>query len=92
MPSHPLAWYYLGFAYEEFSRYQQAVEAYREALRLKPDFSSARYAIGRVYVRSGDRNAALKAEKELRPYNPKRADELLKLIMQPGTQKMKDGP
>lgn len=83
MPSHPYAWCYLGFAYEAFSRHQQAVEAYREAVRLKPNFSSAWYAVGSVYARSGNHSAALEAEKELRRFDPKQADELLKLIMKP---------
>jgi S1-C subfamily serine protease len=82
-PSHPLAWWYVGFAYQELSRYQEALAAYQEAVHLKPDFSSARYEIGRVYVRLGNRNAAMEAEKELRRYNPQEADRLLNLIIRP---------
>ena len=41
-PGNGLAWYNLGDAYGKLGRHQEAVEAFREAVRLKPDFAGAR--------------------------------------------------
>jgi Flp pilus assembly protein TadD len=59
------------------------VEAYREALRLKPDDAEAWHGLGYSYFILGNRSAALEAVKELRRYNPQKADELFNLIMKP---------
>jgi hypothetical protein len=37
-PDSADAWFYLGLAYEKLGRHREAIEANREALRLKPDF------------------------------------------------------
>jgi tetratricopeptide (TPR) repeat protein len=67
----------------EMGRHQEAVEAYREAVRFKPDFAMAWVGLGFAYFISGNRSAALEAVKELRRYNPQKADELFNLIMKP---------
>ncbi len=77
------AWYFLGWAYAELGRYREAIKAWREGLRLKPDDADALYDVGYGLALSGNRSAALEAAKELRPYNPEKADELFNLIMKP---------
>lgn len=40
-PDYPDAWNNIGAAYNEMGRYSDAAEAFRQALRLRPDFSLA---------------------------------------------------
>jgi tetratricopeptide (TPR) repeat protein len=64
-------------------RSREEIEAYQEALRLEPDFADAWYNLAGAYFRSGNRSAALEAVRELRRYDPKEADKLFKLIINP---------
>ncbi len=64
-------------------RYREEIEAYREALRLKPDYAYAWNNLACAYALSGNRSAALQAVKELRRYDPQKADKLFNLIMKP---------
>jgi len=80
-PGNALAWPCLGFAYGQLGRHPEAIEAYREALRLKPDFAAAWYNLGLAYALSGNRTAALEAVKELRRYDPQKAEKLFNFIM-----------
>ena len=73
----------LGIAYGKLGRYREAIEAYREALHLKPDNADAWAKLAIIYARSGNRSAALEAVKELRRYDPKRAERVFDLIVKP---------
>jgi len=73
----------LGGAYGHLDRHQDAIAAYREAVRLKPDFAEAWNNLAIAYDLSGNRSAALEAVKELRRYDPQQADKLFNLIMKP---------
>lgn len=64
-------------------RHQEAIEAYREALRIKPDDAKAGHNLAGAYASSGNLSAALEAVKELRRYDPQEADKLFNLIMKP---------
>jgi len=57
------AYFYLGFAYYyyELGRYQEAVEALREAVRLKPDDAEAWCYLGFSYGALGRRREAVEA-------------------------------
>jgi tetratricopeptide (TPR) repeat protein len=48
-PEDYLAWYSLGFAYAKLNRVTDKIEAYRMAVRIKPDFPEAWYALGNTY-------------------------------------------
>jgi Flp pilus assembly protein TadD len=65
------------------SRYREAIEAYREAVRLKPDDADAWNNLAVAYAQSGNRSAALEAVKELRRYDPQKAEKLFNLIVKP---------
>jgi hypothetical protein len=82
-PGNEVAWYSFGVAYGDMGRHREAIAAYREALRLKPDYAPAWNNLGVAYALSGKRSAALEAVKELRRYDPQKADELFNLIMKP---------
>jgi tetratricopeptide (TPR) repeat protein len=82
-PGNEDAWNSLGLAYGCLDRHQDAIAAYREAVRLKPDFAEAWNNLAIAYDLSGNRSAALEAVKELRRYDPQQADKLFNLIMKP---------
>lgn len=50
-PDDYVTWYTMGFAYGELKLYDQAGQAYREAVRIKPDFAEAWQALGKAYVK-----------------------------------------
>ena len=45
-PENSIAWYGLGVAYGELGRYDDAIAAYREALRINPEYAYAWYGLG----------------------------------------------
>jgi S1-C subfamily serine protease len=45
-PKEPFAWMYVAFAYDRLGRYQEAVNAYKEVVRLKPDLAGVWYNLG----------------------------------------------
>jgi S1-C subfamily serine protease len=76
-PGNPAAWYNLGNTYGiRWRYYNEAILAYQEALRLKPDYADVLYNLARFYNASGQRDAALEAARRLRLLDPQRADKL----------------
>lgn len=49
-PGTPYASFYLGIAYDGLKRYGDAIVAFKEAVRLKPDFAEAWNSLGNSYV------------------------------------------
>ena len=47
------AWNELGYALRHQGRYPESLDAYHEALRLRPDFPDALEYLGEVYVKLG---------------------------------------
>jgi hypothetical protein len=82
-PGDFFAWYLLGATYGELGRHREAIEAYRKALLLKPDYPHAWNNLALSYAQLGNRSAAMEALKELRRYDPKKADQLLNVIIKP---------
>jgi tetratricopeptide (TPR) repeat protein len=82
-PDFAEAWNSLGNSYVSIAFYRSAIGCYQKATRLKPNYAEAWWGLGGSYARSGNRSAALRAVKELRRYNPQKADELLNMIMNP---------
>ena len=48
-PNDAQAHYDLGYAYRKSGRYQDAIAASKEAIRIKPDFAEAHYELGIAY-------------------------------------------
>jgi tetratricopeptide (TPR) repeat protein len=44
------AYYAIGFAYANLSKFEKAIEAYEKAIEIKPDFNEAYYSIGVAYA------------------------------------------
>jgi tetratricopeptide (TPR) repeat protein len=61
-------------------RYQESKEAYRQSIRLKPDFAEAHYGLGRTYLMLNDRVGALEEYNVLKTLDPKSAEQLLQNI------------
>jgi tetratricopeptide (TPR) repeat protein len=72
--------YILGTAYVRLGRNQEAVEAYKEAIRLKPDYADAHYNLGIFYLLLNDKGSALEEYKILKDLNQKLANELFNRI------------
>jgi len=82
-PDSSATWATLGNTYAKMGRNRDAVEALLEGLRLEPDDEFAWIILRLHYGLSDNRSTALEAVKQLRRYNPQRADKLFNLIMKP---------
>ena len=56
------------------------MEAFKQAIRVNPDFAPAHYAIGQVYLNQGDKVAALDQYKILKKLNIDFANQLFEEI------------
>ena len=57
-------YFFLGFTYAMLQRYQEAMEAYKEAIRLKPNYAEAHYNLGLAYGNLGRYQEAVEAYKQ----------------------------
>ena len=73
-PGNAFAWFILGFTYKKLGRYQEALEAYREALRLKPDFAEAWGELGAAYGKLGRHQDAIAPYREALRLKPDDAE------------------
>ena len=70
----------MGEAYLELNRLNEAVESFRQSIRLKPDFGKAYYNLGRCLLAMGNRDAALEQYTILTNIDPDWAEKLNGLI------------
>jgi len=66
--------------YERLDDRDSALSAYREAIRLTPDYALAHYALGVLHINLGDSDAAMAEYVTLINLNKKLADKLLERI------------
>ena len=66
----------MGEAYYEISLTSDAVEAFKQAIRLKPDFGKAYYNLGRAYMAMKNRDAAVRQYNILQNLDQDWADRL----------------
>jgi tetratricopeptide (TPR) repeat protein len=76
----PEAWNELGYAFRNQARYPESLDAYHEALRLRPDFPEALEYLGEAYVKMGRLDEARRVLERLRPLDAERARELAEEI------------
>src|SRR5262249_7962281 len=77
----------LGFALRNQGRYTESLQAYDEALRLRPNFPEALEYLGEAYVKLGRLEDARRVLERLQPLDDGRAQELAEVIQkgwQPG--------
>jgi len=63
-PQDAGVWFYIGLAYSKLGRYQDAVEACKQAIRIKPDLVEAHYNLGNAYRSLGRYQEAIEAYKQ----------------------------
>ena len=64
------AWYALGLVYRDWGKADEEVQAYRQAIRLRPDYASAYERLGARYVRSKKYNEAIEIFRQLIALKP----------------------
>jgi tetratricopeptide (TPR) repeat protein len=74
------AWNELGYALRHQRRHAESIDAYREALRLRPEFPEALEYLGEAYVDMGKLDQARAVLTRLRPLDAGRAQELAEVI------------
>ena len=60
----PMAWLLMGYCYAERGRSAEAIEAYKQAIRIKPDFAEAHCFLGIRYGMLGRNAEAIEAYKQ----------------------------
>ena len=79
-PRNAKAFFYIGFCKFALERCREAIDAYRQAIRIKPDWAWAHDALGHAYLDIGDKGSALDQYKILKNLDPDRANKLFNLI------------
>jgi uncharacterized protein HemY len=69
-PEDPSAYYGLGGAHAGRKNYNKAIEFFRKAVELKPDFSRCWWLLGTVYYRLHDNKGVAECMKELHKIDP----------------------
>jgi cytochrome c-type biogenesis protein CcmH/NrfG len=67
------AWFAQGVAYDNLQKYEDAIEAYRQALRLQPEYADAWYNLGITYGNLKKYGLATLAYEEAVRIEPERA-------------------
>ncbi|MEQ1837381.1 MAG: trypsin-like peptidase domain-containing protein [Candidatus Nitrotoga sp.] len=75
------AWYNLGDTYRIINRPTDAIDAFRQSLRIDPENADAWFGLGLSYVESDNRTAALEVVKTLRRLDPKQAEKLFNMLV-----------
>jgi tetratricopeptide (TPR) repeat protein len=76
-------WYNLGLAYGGQRQIEDAIAAFREALRLKPDYAEAWYGLGVSHALKGDRQQVREVYQQLKTLDPSMADEFFRKFVLP---------
>lgn len=68
------AWYALGLVYRDWGKADEEIQAYKQALRLKPDYTSAFERLGAAYLRTRKYPLAIETYKQIATLKPGDAD------------------
>lgn len=71
-----VTYFLLGEAYRDASRFDRAVAAYKEAIRLEPEFPPAWFELGTAQLRIGERKEAEATYDQLQKLEPRLGEEL----------------
>ena len=75
------AWYNLGVAYSDLNRNDDAIEAYRQALRINPEYAAAWNNLGATYGKINRYDDEIEAHRQALRINPKYASAWYNLGM-----------
>ena len=75
-------WAYSDLAglYGRLGKYEEAIEIYRRLLTVYADWPEGHFELGRTYIKTGDKQSALKEHEILKRLDKKKADSLLQEI------------
>jgi tetratricopeptide (TPR) repeat protein len=73
-----VTFFFLGEAYRDAQRLDQAIPAFRESVRLEPEFARGWFELGAVCLRTGDRDDVTAALENLQKLDKALAEELKK--------------
>ncbi|MEP6743736.1 MAG: trypsin-like peptidase domain-containing protein [bacterium] len=68
------AWYALGLVYRDWGKADDEIQAYKQAIRLRPDYTSAYERLGSSYLRAKKYPLAIETYKQLGTLKPGDAD------------------
>jgi len=74
------AYFNIGFCYDKLKTYSKAIEAYKQVIRIYPDYAIAHYSLGVAYLLIRDRNSAINEYIILKELDIDLADKLFDLI------------
>jgi len=80
LPTKAMVYHIIGFCYSELGNHSKAIEAFKQAIRIDPDYAEAHYSLGVAYLLIRDRNSALNEYKILKELNIDLANELFDLL------------
>ena len=72
--------YIMGNAYLRLDQDPQAIKAFQQAIKVRPDFPQARYNLGLAYIATNNRRGAQDEYNALKRLDPARAAKLLSLM------------
>ncbi len=67
-------------AYDKLGRHNEAIKAYKEAIKISPKLVEAHFNLGAAYMAVGDSNSALEEYKTLKTLDVEQANTLFNLI------------
>jgi len=79
-PENAVAWFRLGWIYDELNRYDDAIEAYRQALRINPEHADAWSNLGVAYSNINRNDDAVEAFRQALRINPEHPIARIKII------------
>src|SRR2546426_882152 len=75
-----MTYFGLGLKHLKANQYMEAIEAYKHATTLKPDYAEAYFNLGVVYLATKKKGAALEQHMVLKTLNQQLASEFFNLI------------
>ena len=79
-PQMHMAYVGMGRSFAAVTRYNDAVEAFKQAAKIMPDSVDAHLELGEIYLRLSDNEAAMNEYRILKDINPFMAEQLLERI------------
>ncbi len=69
-------WFEKGLALGKVKKYKDEIEAYKKAIKIRPDYTEAHYNLVLSYLILGDKDSAIEEYKILQNLDPQKADVL----------------
>ena len=73
-------YYNLGVDCANSDKYQEAIDAFKQAIRIKPDYALAHYRLGCTYLILGDKDSVMEEYKILKRLDKEKANILFNKI------------